>query len=197
MMDNIVLTARGLTKTFGGPASTRSNRGEFTAVDHISFDVKEGEVLGILGPNGAGKTTTLYMLLDLITPTSGALSIFGMHYPRDREMILQQMNFASAYMDMVPRMTIMENLLIMAMLYQVKRLRDVIRTWADAMGISFILGQNIRSSPPAKRPVRRCARHLSVLLNFCCSTSQPRAWIRIYPSRYGNRLWLPNIVESV
>ncbi len=152
MMDNIVLTARGLTKTFGG----------FTAVDHISFDVKEGEVLGILGPNGAGKTTTLYMLLDLITPTSGALSIFGMHYPRDREMILQQMNFASAYMDMVPRMTIMENLLIMAMLYQVKRPREVILAWADAMGISPILGQEYQKlSAGQKTRAQMCKAFIS------------------------------------
>ncbi len=151
-MDTIVLSARGLTKTFGG----------FTAVDHISFDVKEGEVLGILGPNGAGKTTTLYMLLNLIIPTSGELTIFGLQYARDREKILQRMNFASAYMDMVPRMTIMENLLIMAMLYQVERPKDVIRTWAEAMGISSILGQEYQKlSAGQKTRAQMCKAFIS------------------------------------
>ncbi|MDP1722059.1 MAG: ABC transporter ATP-binding protein [Candidatus Gottesmanbacteria bacterium] len=151
-MDKIVLSTRGLTKTFGG----------FTAVDHISFSLKEGEVLGILGPNGAGKTTTLFMLLDLITPTSGDLTMFGMRYAQDREKILQRVNFASAYMDMVPRMTIMENLLIMAMLYQVKNPRQVIIVWAQSMGIESILGQEYQKlSAGQKTRAQMCKAFLS------------------------------------
>ena len=161
-MNKIVLSAQGLTKTFGEPASTRSNRGEFTAVDHISFTLEEGEVLGILGPNGAGKTTTLFMLLDLITPTSGDLTMFGMRYRDDREKILQRVNFASAYMDMVPRMTIMENLLIMAMLYQVKKPKEVIRTWAASMGIASLLGMEYQKlSAGQKTRAQMCKAFLS------------------------------------
>ncbi len=51
--------------------------GQFTAVDDLSFDVAKGEIYGFLGPNGAGKTTTLRMMLDIIQPTSGAVSILG------------------------------------------------------------------------------------------------------------------------
>jgi ABC-2 type transport system ATP-binding protein len=51
--------------------------GEFTAVDSISFDVKEGEIFAFLGPNGAGKTTTIKMLTTLLRPTSGILQIDG------------------------------------------------------------------------------------------------------------------------
>lgn len=160
-MDKIVLTARGLTKSFGGFTPHRIGAG-FTAVDHISFSLKEGEVLGILGPNGAGKTTTLYMLLDLITPTLGELSIFGMQYRENREQILQRMNFASAYMDMVPRMTIMENLLIMAMLYQVTNPRSVITSWAESMGIASILGQEYQKlSAGQKTRAQMCKAFIS------------------------------------
>ncbi|GAG92241.1 unnamed protein product, partial [marine sediment metagenome] len=53
--------AEDLTKRFG----------DFTAVDHASFTVKEGEVFGFLGPNGAGKTTTISMLCTLLQPTEG------------------------------------------------------------------------------------------------------------------------------
>ena len=51
--------------------------GDFTAVDSISFDVKEGEIFAFLGPNGAGKTTTIKMLTTLLRPTSGSLEVDG------------------------------------------------------------------------------------------------------------------------
>lgn len=151
-MDNIVLSARGLTKTFG----------VFTAVDHTSFDVKEGEVLGILGPNGAGKTTTIFMLLDLIIPTSGDLTIFGMRYRDNREQILQGMNFASAYMDMMPRMTVYENLLVMAHLYQVPKPREVIVHYAKTLEIEELLpSQHKNLSAGQKTRVQLCKAFLN------------------------------------
>ena len=60
-MSKPIVEVRNLTKQFD----------DFTAVDNISFDINEGEILGLLGPNGAGKTTTIHMLLGLITPSSG------------------------------------------------------------------------------------------------------------------------------
>jgi len=151
-MENVVLSAWGLTKTFGG----------FTAVDHISFDVKEGECLGILGPNGAGKTTTIFMLLDLIIPTSGDLTIFGMQYRGDREQILQRMNFASAYMDMMPRMTVYENLLIMATLYQVQNAGEVITHYAKMLEIEELLSsQHKNLSAGQKTRVQLCKAFLN------------------------------------
>ena len=62
-----ILEVSGLTKRFG----------KFTAVDTISFSMKEGEIVGLLGPNGAGKTTTTQMLLGLTAPSSGTISYFG------------------------------------------------------------------------------------------------------------------------
>jgi ABC-2 type transport system ATP-binding protein len=65
-----VIEVDGLTKRFGG----------LTAVDHVTFTVERGSVVGFLGPNGAGKTTTLRMLLGLVTPTSGTAKINGRRY---------------------------------------------------------------------------------------------------------------------
>jgi ABC-2 type transport system ATP-binding protein len=48
-----------------------------TAVDHVSFEIEEGEIVSLLGPNGAGKTTIIQMLLTLVAPTSGDIQIFG------------------------------------------------------------------------------------------------------------------------
>jgi len=62
-----LIEIRGLTKEFG----------RFTAVDHVSFNVEKGEVLGFLGPNGAGKTTTMRMLAGFVIPTAGSAAIAG------------------------------------------------------------------------------------------------------------------------
>ncbi|SPP65801.1 ABC transporter ATP-binding protein [Nitrospira lenta] len=106
-MASPVLEARSLTKTFG----------DFTAVNGISFALQPGEILGVLGPNGAGKTTTMHMLLGLITPTSGTISMFGMDLETHREAILQQVNFSSTYMSMPQSLTVEENLWVVARLY--------------------------------------------------------------------------------
>ena len=64
---NSILEVKNLTKKFG----------RFTAVDDLSFEVQKGQVFGILGPNGSGKTTTLSMVLSLLEPTAGNVSLFG------------------------------------------------------------------------------------------------------------------------
>ncbi|DAC72287.1 MAG TPA: ABC transporter ATP-binding protein [Thermoplasmata archaeon] len=69
-----IIETANLTKTFDG----------FTAVDHIQFSVKKGEVFGFLGPNGAGKTTTIKMLTTLLYPTEGSASIAGFDILRQR-----------------------------------------------------------------------------------------------------------------
>lgn len=95
----------------------------------ISFDMEEGEILGILGPNGAGKTTTLQMLLGILTPTSGEISIFGQDLKKHQSEILERMNFSSTYVDLPWRLTVKENLTWSAYLYDIpdrrKRLNQI------------------------------------------------------------------------
>lgn len=75
---NTVVNAVGLVKEF----RDFWNRPKAKAVNDIDFDVREGEVLGLLGPNGSGKSTTVKMLLGLLYPTAGRLTVFGKS-PRD------------------------------------------------------------------------------------------------------------------
>ncbi|MBI3955586.1 ATP-binding cassette domain-containing protein, partial [Candidatus Gottesmanbacteria bacterium] len=89
MTDNVI-EVKNLTKKFGPPA------GGFTAVDNISFNIKEGEIVGLLGPNGAGKTTTIQMLLGLITPSFGEIKIMGKDFKANKEEILGATNFSSS-----------------------------------------------------------------------------------------------------
>lgn len=112
-MQNNILEVKNLTKKF----NSRPN--EFTAVDNISFSIKDGEILGLLGPNGAGKTTTIQMLLGVMEPTGGEIKYFGKNFKKHREEILQDVNFSSSYISFPWQMTVWENLLIFADLYQV------------------------------------------------------------------------------
>ena len=74
-MKKHLLHVKKLTKIFETKRLFRTSK-KFVAVDDISFELKEGEILGFLGPNGAGKTTTIQMLLGLLTPTSGSIQYF-------------------------------------------------------------------------------------------------------------------------
>ena len=119
-MDKVVLKVTNLIKKF--------NRS--WAVNNISFEIKEGEIVGLLGPNGAGKTTTINMLLGLITPTSGQIEIFHQDLKKHRRQILQNLNFASAYNQMQSRLTVYENLMVYAYLYNLpdkeKKIKNVL-----------------------------------------------------------------------
>src|SRR5438552_2873571 len=75
------------------------------AVDGISFALESGSVTGLLGGNGAGKTTTIAMILGLVMPTSGSVSVLGARMPRQRYQVLHRMNFESPYVDMPHRLT--------------------------------------------------------------------------------------------
>jgi ABC-2 type transport system ATP-binding protein len=120
-MSGSIVEVANLTKRFG----------EFTAVDGISFDIREGEILGLLGPNGAGKTTTIQMLLGLITPTAGAIRMFGLDLNTHRETILSQVNFSSTYISMPLSLTVEENLRFVGQLYGMgeisRRIDDVVK----------------------------------------------------------------------
>lgn len=117
MAENIV-EVNHLTKKFG-PAKTG-----LTAVSDISFSINTGEIVGLLGPNGAGKTTTIDMLLGILKPTSGSISIFGKDFANNRQSILQDMNFSAAYINLPYRMKIWENLFTFGRLYQVKNYKE-------------------------------------------------------------------------
>jgi len=114
-----ILKVKNLTKTFsGGKFSLRRVKKEkITAVDDISFQISEGEIVGLLGPNGAGKTTTIQMILGLITPTSGSISVFGLDLKMHRKRILKEVNFSSTYTHLPWNLTVWENLYVQALLY--------------------------------------------------------------------------------
>ena len=90
-----------------------------TAVDNISFSIKEGEIVGLLGPNGAGKTTTIRMMLTFIVPDAGQINILGKNLFLHREEILKQVNFTFVNNTYGGRLTVYETLIFFAKLYEV------------------------------------------------------------------------------
>ena len=83
--------------------------GNFRAVDHISFAVERGEILGFLGPNGAGKTTTIKMILGLLEPSGGRISILGLDARKSREDIKKATGYMSQQFSLYPLLTVREN----------------------------------------------------------------------------------------
>ena len=83
MEDKTILRLQGLSKKFG----------DKTVVDHISLEIKEGEIFGLLGPNGAGKSTTLNMICSLLKPTSGDIEIFGINVKDGMKKIKKQIGY--------------------------------------------------------------------------------------------------------
>lgn len=107
--------------------------GSFPAVNDISFELEEGEILGFLGPNGAGKTTTLQMLVGSLTPTSGEINYFGKSLFKHREEILDQLNYSTTYTSLPWNLSVRENLNFISLLYHIpnrkKRLEKIIDTF--------------------------------------------------------------------
>lgn len=95
-----LITANNLTKKFG----------DFTAVDHITFDVHKGEIFGFLGANGAGKTTAMRMLCGLSLPTSGEATVGGFDVYKENEKIKKSIGYMSQKFSLYEDLTVKENM---------------------------------------------------------------------------------------
>jgi ABC-2 type transport system ATP-binding protein len=121
-MAETVIDVQKLTKRFG----------DFTAVNHVSFQVERGEVLGYLGPNGSGKTTTIRMLLGLLLPTEGDALVLGKSIRTQAEAIRPQVGYMSQKFALYDELTMRENLDFYAGVYGVPgkeragRVREVV-----------------------------------------------------------------------
>jgi len=101
-MTQPLVEARGLTKKFE----------DFTAVDGIDFDIREGEAFGFLGPNGAGKTSTMKMITTVSPITEGSLSVFGINPKTDGRAIRQRIGVVPQEDNLDLELTVAENLYI-------------------------------------------------------------------------------------
>jgi ABC-2 type transport system ATP-binding protein len=114
------------------------NFGSFKALDEVRFELEAGEIGGLVGPNGAGKTTIIHILLGLISPTAGAVKLFGNDLASDRARILQRLNFSSPNMALPPRLTVLENLTVFARIYNIKSPKRRIAELLERFGVTHL-----------------------------------------------------------
>lgn len=107
MEDKTILRLQGLSKKFG----------DKTVVDHISLEIKEGEIFGLLGPNGAGKSTTLNMICPLLKPTSGDIEIFGLNVKDGMKKIKKQIGYIPQELAIHGNLKAWENVELFTSLY--------------------------------------------------------------------------------
>lgn len=110
MNENIAIKAEQITKIFG----------DFTAVDHISFEVTKGEIFGFLGANGAGKTTAMRMFCGLSIPTSGEAKVAGFDVYKQTEEIKKNIGYMSQKFSLYENLTVLENLEFFGGIYGLK-----------------------------------------------------------------------------
>ncbi len=102
-----VIETDQLTKTFG----------RFTAVDHISFEVNQGEIFGFLGANGAGKTTAIRMLCGLLEPTSGTARVAGFDVYKESDRIKRNIGYMSQKFSLYGDLKVWENIRLFGGIY--------------------------------------------------------------------------------
>ena len=111
------------------------------AVKKINFNIKKNQTLALLGPNGCGKTTTIGMLLGLITPTSGQIFITEKELNYKNHQYLHIMNFASPYVELPKKLTVLENLKVYGRMYLIKNLDDKIEQLVEDLNLKPFLNK--------------------------------------------------------
>ena len=94
------------------------------AVKNINFNIGDNEIIGLLGPNGCGKTTTIAMILGLLKPTKGKVLINKKNIESHRIELLHKMNFISPYIELPKKLTVKQNLIVYAKLYNVENMNE-------------------------------------------------------------------------
>jgi ABC-2 type transport system ATP-binding protein len=134
MTNTPIISINNLTRRFG----------DFLAVDHITFDVEPGQVIGYLGPNGSGKTTTIRMLLGLLRPSEGTAQVIGFDAARQSEQVRARTGYMSQKFALYDELTVRENLAFYAGVYGVRDRKRVDQLLFQ-LGLAPVTRQQVRT----------------------------------------------------
>tara|TARA_A100001037_G_scaffold285392_1_gene292660 strand:- start:200 stop:958 length:759 start_codon:yes stop_codon:yes gene_type:complete len=180
-MPEPAITVNSLTKNFG----------PIVAVDNIDFSIPIGSATALLGGNGAGKTTTISMILGLLLPTRGTISVLGENILRHRYRVLPSMNFSSPYVDLPGRLTAAENLKVYAQLYGLSNARARLQEVIAAFDLGDFMDRKIASLSAGQKTRIALAKALInkpdlLLLDEPTASLDPETadWVRSYLKEY-------------
>lgn len=139
MTEKIVIKAEGLTKQFG----------DFVATDHVSFEVREGEIFGFLGANGAGKTTAMRMLCGLSQPSDGKATVAGYDVAKEHEQVKRHIGYMSQKFSLYDDLTVEENLKLFGGIYGMTpaKVKEKISNLLQELGFASERRTMVRSLP--------------------------------------------------
>ncbi len=179
-----VIAVEKLVKTYDGG---------IVAVDGISFSVPKRSFTALLGGNGAGKTTTIAMLLGLVRPNSGRITIEGKDLARCPREILARMNFQSPYADLPRRLTVKQNLSIYGKLYGVRKIAERIAELAHELDLEALLNRPLGDLSAGQRTRAGLAKAFInkprvILLDEPTASLDPDTadWVRTFLARYAH-----------
>jgi ABC-2 type transport system ATP-binding protein len=173
------------------------------AVDNISFTAPHGSFTALLGGNGAGKTTTIAMLLGLVLPTAGKITILGKDFAAHAKSLLGQMNFQSPYADLPRRLTVRQNLTVYARLYSVPAVKARIAQVARELDLEALLDRPLGELSAGQRTRAGLAkafinRPRIVLLDEPTASLDPDTadWVRGFLARYAQEAGATFLIAS-
>jgi len=152
-----VIDVHGLVKRYG----------DNTVVDQVSMTVKQGEISGFLGPNGSGKTTTIRLMCGLLTPNAGGGTVLGMDLKRDQLKIKREVGYMTQKFSFYEDMSIWENLMFVARLYQLHPAERAVRDTLENLGLSarqHQLAGNLSGGWKQRLALAACIMHKPKLL---------------------------------
>ena len=139
MNGDAAIVAKDLTRRFGS----------FVACDHITFEVRKGEVFGFLGANGAGKTTAIRMLTGLLSPSGGQAKVAGYDVYTESESIKRHIGYMSQRFSLYEDLTVAENIRLYGGIYDLtdRQIRERTDAMLSRLGFRHASGDLVRSIP--------------------------------------------------
>ena len=193
LFSSIVLSVRHVYKNFG----------PIKAVSDISFSVEKSKTIGLLGSNGAGKTTTIMMLMGILKVTSGEIKILEQDVYKHRNKIAKEINFASPFVELPHRLTVLQNLNVFGHLYGVKSLADKIYKISSDLDILDLLKRRVGKLSAGQKTRVSLAKSLIndpkiLFLDEPTASLDPdnADWVRTYLEKYQKRTGATFILAS-
>ncbi|MDG2267374.1 MAG: ABC transporter ATP-binding protein [Alphaproteobacteria bacterium] len=193
LFSSIVLSVRHVYKNFG----------PIKAVSDISFSVEKSKTIGLLGSNGAGKTTTIMMLMGILKVTSGEIKILEQDVYKHRNKIAKEINFASPFVELPHRLTVLQNLNVFGHLYGVKSLADKIYKVSSDLDILDLLKRRVGKLSAGQKTRVSLAKSLIndpkiLFLDEPTASLDPdnADWVRTYLEKYQKRTGATFILAS-